>query len=439
MMGLSMNQTIDQRTMQKMSMEQHLGLRIHELEGIFFESVGDPKDILRDVVRYAAQAIPGGELRDLVVQICTDDIFLNKLLQFDDKAEMLLNKSIAEKFVISYIWHGYEGKFEIEEDGKVRIIEVDIIDLEKAYFDKDYSLIIAEQECGCNKLYDDVNKMRQYLNVNRESLSKEKVAKLNDEIELNASLLLELKKEFFAHSRALKIAGNLRDSIESVSQILQYIISLNKDGIRPVKSFLEDYNLIQGYRFFVSDRMERRFAHRFSQITKRSKAVDFESAFLNSIGEYLLVGIGVIDSEIFQLGKLDVDLLVGRAGAIGSEIKKKMGRVNLSSTGVIFFNRWKTLNRKPSILTDKLVRDFLTKRLREDREELLAIFGYEDFFENLKVNLFDYNGKRLSQEEIILLVSQGFNNLLDNTDHKPTLVRLARTSWLPDLDKLVSK
>ena len=143
--------------------------------------------------------------------------------------------------------------------------------------------------------------------------------------------------------------------------------------------FIKDY-VYKTIRFKASDRVLRRFT---SSVIRRKptyirKEGDYDLAFVNTIGEFILISMGVISEEIFTLRRYEITEKQRRKNE-DLRLKGQMQKLGLKTYGTVFFNRFHTLNEKPSPETDQLVREFITQTVRSHQEEIITQSEFYEF------------------------------------------------------------
>jgi hypothetical protein len=110
---------------------------------------------------------------------------------------------------------------------------------------------------------------------------------------------------------------------------------------------------------------------------------------MNTIGEFILISFGVISPNVFTLrqGNIEPDMEEHMRSIMeesGLNFDKVMKDYNLTKRGGFFYQRWATLNERPSAVSDDNVREFLTKTVRKDSDKLLEASGFEGIVEEIK-------------------------------------------------------
>ena len=211
-----------------------------------------------------------------------------------------------------------------------------------------------------------------------------------------------------------------------------------------LRHFFRDLTVLRRCRPVLSERIQNRYLDRAIQITPRTTPEDFENALLNTIAEYVLASLGVVDPNLFELSgghfshqdqaELAADLQ--RTGIITGDIRNLFAEYKRRPEKTLFWNRWKTLHKQPSTATDLKVRDFITRTVRAQREEILAAIGYHDTFFREAQTIATTKGKSKTETREILKdeLRTQLIEAMTHSDLLATLLRLARDEWYAELD-----
>ncbi len=133
----------------------------------------------------------------------------------------------------------------------------------------------------------------------------------------------------------------------------------------------------------VSDQLTRRarqyFAKKEVQSFKSRGTIPptLERAILNHVGKLVLIGLGIVDKDLFIKKSGTTEMYSD--DEFRKEFEKMSGqdpiemlqKHNLSTEKHYYFSRYKTNHTKPSSDTDDKIRDFFTTRIRQDKDALL--------------------------------------------------------------------
>ncbi len=189
----------------------------------------------------------------------------------------------------------------------------------------------------------------------------------------------------YAHS--LQVAEALKAQV--INPYLPLIEKLVKGG--NVNYFLVEHLLAKSFTPIVAERTLNKFAQQTVSGISRQTPEKFATPFLNVLGQYILVSMGVIDPTVFQLRKGDVDMrdLSNDLRRHGVDLDKLLQRYNLQKSGTVFANRWALKGVRLTRETDEAVRDFIVGEVRKHAQSLLDAMGYREFFLNLRTELMD--------------------------------------------------
>lgn len=260
-------------------------------------------------------------------------------------------------------------------------------------------------------------------------------------METKNSSSLVLLEDFRAKTTILNLVDDdMIQTIETFSSLLQFLLKtkLKKDWETKkelewdVLWFLRERVILEEMTDFSSERLLKRFLTHlpsFSHRTESANSKDLKYRTMDVIWEFMLISLGIIDSEIFQLQQFSLDSekinkLMKNTDTTMEELELLFKYYNLRwiNWKPVFYNRWFTQNEIPSKESDLLIRDFLLK-LKEYREEILVKFGYNELEKNIILIKRDKNLENEEKEELIL----------DDLNE-----RLASESFIKEMIKLIS-
>jgi hypothetical protein len=266
-------------------------------------------------------------------------------------------------------------------------------------------------------------------------------------VEENTKLARELKED------GQNIEGLIRDiseanaSLEVAEAILPYqrvIGSLlqvglqikDEEGKPNLQRFLREVDVMQGLEWELSERIVKRFIARFKSLGQSSSSSLYTDAMMNTIGEFAMVSLGVLDPELFQkqrgevkaLDVLFADQNVDDATHGSDDVTSSMKQFGLQSSGPIYWCRWAMQGVKLSANSDRAVRGLLRDVIGQDKAEVLEAMSFGDFFEELREIKREY-----PKEEVAPLFGERLGEVLTNNDFLDFLVSRAVESWYPSL------
>lgn len=206
------------------------------------------------------------------------------------------------------------------------------------------------------------------------------------------------------------------------------------EGRSILSDFFLDVTVLDRFTLMLPERFVNRFVKRFSVVRDRDsfRTPWVQDAFLNTVGEYTLLTLGIISQDMFTLqrGRVDPEF-IAEFKQDGFDMASYLRRLNLKSSGVFFWNRWHTMHRKPTRITDNLIRAFITRTVRKDSATILKAVEFEDLFAKLKAIAREpYVDAEVSQEACSEILIETI------TDDKfvDLLVSRLKRSWLKELE-----
>lgn len=248
-----------------------------------------------------------------------------------------------------------------------------------------------------------------------------------------------IPQKILENEKALNFVESNRGQIETMKNALTYLLTLkNESGLPVVHDFIKEMAVLDKLNPVLSERIQKRFSARFSNIREKTKIDDYKIAFLNTIGEYTLAIMGIISPDLFDLKKGYLDKeeyedLNEEMNNIGIDLKKMSSYYSLNGPGTIFVNRWKTIDIKPDRITDEKIRDFITKTVRADKDEIFAGLKFEDFFEEIK-NAVLSSKTTEERQNMLIDLRRILQDKLSKKETKNFLVNLIKEKWYSKLD-----
>lgn len=213
-------------------------------------------------------------------------------------------------------------------------------------------------------------------------------------------------------------------------------------------NFFRDLVILEKLLFLESDRIQKRFASRFSKVNSKTKPDECELPMLNVIGEYTLVSVGIVAPEVFNLrhASLDaeaVELAQLDADAEGVNLKGMMKKHGLKDSGHLFWHRYAIQGMRPTVKTDNAVNEFITDTLRRERTKLLESVEYPVLFERVKeINAEPFDEDKNDTEAAAKIAKNGaLRQVLVDHLRKPefrkVILQLASTDWFSRLGRFM--
>lgn len=138
-------------------------------------------------------------------------------------------------------------------------------------------------------------------------------------------------------------------------------------------------------KFTMSERVVRRFTTGLLRTRPSSQRRDcaYDTSFLNMIGEFMLVSMGVISKDVFTLRKFTISKELSEV-VPHFHLKSVLDRAGLKSSGSVYFNRFDVMGRPPTADMDSKIRDFITRTLRVHKADILQESDFSQFVEDIK-------------------------------------------------------
>ncbi len=415
---MKLRQTLDINLEQKLTHKELLEQRIEisqkmrlEIEDIRNESGFSPENLLEDVIRILLQEINEESLKNALDVLLKDETLKEKLIE-NCGALAMPTKEKIENFVLNYIYDSNRGDFRIEETNEEGKGIINSLKTTSGDF---------------------------FLAIKNPAEAEKRAQDLESLIKTGKGAGEGAMEELHEMKNAIEIAVLVKPNFELLQNAVTYLLKKTNSAGEPILvGFLKDAAIISKIGFLVSERIQKRFVRNFSAIKQKESSQKFENAFLNSVGEYVLVSMGVIAPEIFALNKTELDPKAYEAAKVefdklGLNLDALKKQYNLRSEGTLFWNRWKTLEKKPDKITDENIRKFITETVRADSEKILEVIKYENLFEKIKDVVLEMKGKDKQDErenELRELLTESFSS----SDFKDILLELIREKWYEKLD-----
>ncbi len=379
-----------------------------ELGGFQSDLVGNPTDILTELIRTVIAKAPNEKMRTALAEIFSDKLLTEAVLaQYENL--VFPNPEIISGVVVDYLFRVHEGRFSYEgrqEDS----LELSTGNVE---LDRDAWIRATKDPGALEKERDIIIQVMNRPNNPNQDIegAKMRIDQIND---------------------ALAIASLSREHIEALTHGLTYLFEQRDEkGEKTVPTFIKEYSILNKMNQDVADRILKRFAANFLGSRQRTPE-QMQNAFLNTISEFSLVSMGIISREIFVTEGADLDpkiynFMKKQAEEVGVNLDLLMDRYGLKKTGRIIWNRWATLKTAPSIEMDNTIREFTTVTLRRSSREILNAANYEDFFGELKEGLKKEVGQKASKSSFVMGM---LTDKLSDPEFKNFLLSKIRDQWM---------
>lgn len=246
--------------------------------------------------------------------------------------------------------------------------------------------------------------------------------------------------------RAHKLMGAHYHTCRS---LVKLALSISDGGEPLFMNFLRDFVVMSKLDYVLSLRIQRRFAARFEQAGPKARKKNYRDAMLNSIGEFVLVSLGIIAPSVFALKSAEIDE-VGYLFAEQNfddmddeeenqtpadvELSKWMKQYRLQTKGRIFWNRWAMVGRQPTAFTDESIRSFIRQTVAKCTDELLEAVDFDDVFRRCQdVNAEARESEDDDDEATEALLGEVLADAFDSTKFREILQCHMRGDWYREL------
>jgi hypothetical protein len=399
--GISLSMHVQQQLSFKLSqtLQQQMIIAITNLRskgGFNEESTYDL------VIDEAIRLFTPASLHEALQTICKDEKF-RKIALANRLDLSKADPNALSSIVVRYLFATTQG-------------EVNYTANDKREHHKIAQAIFVDAFLNPQKIHDEISNIESIQKTNPENASSEGIRHIAE------------------NKAALAVAEKYRETHQVMLHALKALFAVKGPGGKSMlrEFFLEAF-VLHKFTVLLPHRIARRFVKRFTEIRIRETSWSPRSrdAFLNSVGEFVLVCMGIISPTVFVMkkGRVDTELIeeLEEAGFNASEYLKSM---NLSPTGCFFWNRWHTLNKRPSYITDDLIRSFITQTVRADSATLLRVVDFEKTFQELKdisrANDLDDDEKEEACAEVMI-------KTLTDDKFIEVLVERIKSSWMQKL------
>ncbi len=246
------------------------------------------------------------------------------------------------------------------------------------------------------------------------------------------------------YQKAAELAESLSQPVEQLAALCRLLLNtIDPQTGDTVQMCVREQVVYRRFLPIVSDRIETRLVTSMKKILAQDTSERFEHATLNSIGAMVLVGLGIVSPELFELRGLSrdarshLDSTFSELGMTSDAVKRLYAAQKQHG---FCWHRWKTTTRKPGPLSDLMVRQFITEHLRRDREALLAAADYPNFFIRAKECAKALRAEKEAEhrEDIVADMRILVMTMLGRDEVHDCVKRLAVQSWYRDLDAFFS-
>lgn len=391
-LGLCQTMTPEQR----LEHLQELRLQMSSSIGLTrLETFGQPVDLLAKAVDLTVQCVSDARLADAVRGFFQPEDLRRAIIESAGSLVNLTPRQV-EMFVSRYLYKANDGRFSSSGGKQIRL------DLGTLTWALTQPEEIRREIDGLTKA------MRDGLNVSVERMR---------ELRLAVRVAKDFSVRFKLMVRLLSFALNQTDA----------------SGEKPLGDFLREMVVLSRLDFIVSERLIKRFVARFSRAARRS-AESMTDAFLNLVGEYVLIGMGVVTPEIFGLGQFEIDrgqheFAMESLKSIGMDIDVLMNYYNLKTSGRVFFSRYALAHVHSTAVTEAMIRRFIIETVRADSRAILLAADFPGFFREVRENI----GRFSDPEDLRETLAELFVSKMNSNDFQIALRHLIKNRWLAHL------
>ena len=404
-LGLEMVQqlTLAQRLEMQLEMVQRMGYSIQNVLGRTDDA---PERLLDDVIAKVVNSIEHPQIKEGITALLSDTDLRKKMISESARLAVPTKQRIRE-FVADYIYESQHGRFRVDES-----LETPEIAVEKGIF------------IGALLQPEAVAQEAEQLRAEFQARPQNRAAELRlNQVEI-----------------AIQIANAAQASLTTLEQAFTLtLMKTNNAGHPALTDFFRDLTVLKTLTPRVSDRIQKRFVSAFTRVRTMGNE-GAKIAFLNTIAEYALASMGILSDELFILQKGDVDAAKydntkHALAALGIDVDQLLRQYGMKpAAGVFFYHRWHIVGQKLSPTTDDAIREFITKTVRTDADEILNDSDYSSFLEKAK-EAASIKNKNDKEHALRTLVTE----TLASSTFETKLVELIRKKWYVELDKFLKE
>lgn len=360
--------------------------------GIDSNVVGMFRDVfqhLADVLRHKRE-----QFYPLVeqIEVWVNDPNMHLFLALEKCAKNFLVASdgdrvrVLESAVLLFFYNVQDGRFQFG-DGPNDIVAVEHLLLRKAYFEP-------------GKVQKEHDEIISLMRQGREG----------------AGALQSMQEK----RNSMRVAEALKAHVEACLNVLRPLF-FGKTNIQEV--------LVHGAILDVldrplSERWFRRYVRSVNAWTTKGKGrrfrrERFREAFLNVVGEYVLLSLGILDQNLFvkQCAQVDQETqghMREEFAALGINMDELAAKHRLNTEGVWFWQRFALCGKQPSRESDDAVREFITRTVRQAGDALWALPATTQMLDEIVALAPEYEDDDLGELLGELLDDDSFKQLLKN-------------------------
>jgi hypothetical protein len=240
-------------------------------------------------------------------------------------------------------------------------------------------------------------------------------------------------EEIHRQRSGLRAAELLAPDVLRFSQIIQ-LLCLQRppaDAVPYITIAARKLQLVKLFDPIFSERFLKRFYFRFKDSLSASPKLK-RTAFMNTIGEYVLLGFGILTPSIFKLQswnqakdpKLEAEL-----NALGFTFDEIVGPKPKRQ----YCNRWALTGQTLNAKTDHEVLGFITRLVRKEESALFDAFDFDAFISEL-IELKDDCSRK---SEVLAAWGEALLELLHGEELSQVILDAGTRTWYPALRKFM--
>lgn len=217
--------------------------------------------------------------------------------------------------------------------------------------------------------------------------------KLLEDLRKSKEDLSGLIREISEKDSALRIGQQVQPQQKLLAGVLELAFRIKDSEQQPIlQSFFKELDLMKGLEWQVSERIVKRFIARFQGLRACSAGYDYTDAMMNTISEFVMVSLGIVQPELFQsmrgevdqLGVLFLDQNQDDCSNRGSSVVATMQKLSLSERGTFYWCRWAIPGAQLSTRTDDAIRNLMRNVIGQSKDDTLQAFAFDDFVNDLR-------------------------------------------------------
>lgn len=412
-MGLGMEVKQSQKLDIQQSLEQKQSLHLaftQRLEELFRSTPDAPEQVVDDVLGRAFGALPPAS-RKLCESALGAFPDIGKEMMKHSHLLALTNDGRLNEFAMTVLYTTQDGQFFDDDHSKER--RASLVDILKTLRDRSW----AERE-------------REHVR-----------SLMATQVGAGGGLVDDYRRL----EKSLQITELLKPYIDQLVMFVRLALGAKDPQTgETIQACVREQAVMQKFIPLASERVERRLVASMQKIGANDPSERFENVALNAVGESLLVGLGVLAPELFELqhfsdeARESSEREFARLGYDPNALRRLFGEKK--KTGV-FWHRWKTASAKPGALTDLAVREFITEHLRKDKNAILEASEYPEFFARAQELSVERRTAKGADDRAFVAVQLEIQaaEFLGSEKLHGCLKRLSAGSWYRDLDTFFQK